>query len=47
MVLSEQQKADRVALSQEMLQAMNDLGRSSKKYRIRGDEMWICWDNKD
>jgi hypothetical protein len=43
--LSEQQKAGRVALSQEMLQTMNDLGGKQHKYLITGDETWIFWDN--
>jgi histone-lysine N-methyltransferase SETMAR len=43
--LSEQQKADRVALSREMLQTVNDLGPKQHKYLITGDETWIFWDN--
>jgi hypothetical protein len=43
--LSEQQKADRVALSQAMRQTMNDLEPKQHKYLITGDETWIFWDN--
>jgi hypothetical protein len=34
-----------VALSQEMLQTMNDFAPEQHKYLITGDETWICWDN--
>jgi histone-lysine N-methyltransferase SETMAR len=43
--LSEQQKADRVAISQEMQQTMNDLARKSHEYLITGGETWIFRDH--
>jgi hypothetical protein len=42
---SEQQKAEKVAFSQEMLQTMSDLEPKQHKYLITGDETWIFWDN--
>jgi hypothetical protein len=43
--LSEEQRADRVARSQDMLQMMKDLGSKQQKNLITGDESWISWDN--
>jgi hypothetical protein len=40
------QKADRVELSQHMLDVMQGLGPKQQKYLITGDESWIYWDNQ-
>jgi hypothetical protein len=39
--LSDAQKADRVELSQDMLDIMEGLGAKEQKYLITGDESWI------
>jgi hypothetical protein len=44
--LSDAQKADRVELSQHMLDMMQELGLKQQKYLITGDESWIYWDNQ-
>jgi histone-lysine N-methyltransferase SETMAR len=44
--LSDAQKADRVELSQHMLEMMQGLGPKQQKYLITGDESWIYWDNQ-
>jgi histone-lysine N-methyltransferase SETMAR len=43
--LSEQQKSDRTALSQVLLEMINNLGPKQQNYLITGDESWIFWDN--
>lgn len=42
---SEQQKAHRITLSQDMLQMMKDLAPTQQIYLTMGDEIWIFWDN--
>jgi hypothetical protein len=44
--LSDAQKADRVALSQHMLDMMQGLGPKQQKYLMTGDESWVYWDNQ-
>jgi histone-lysine N-methyltransferase SETMAR len=44
--LSDAQKADRVELSQHMLDMIQGLGPKRQKYLITGDESWIYWDNQ-
>jgi hypothetical protein len=44
--LSDGQKADRVELSQHVLDMMQGLGPKQRKYLITGDELWIYWDNQ-
>jgi hypothetical protein len=44
--LSDAQKADRVKLSQHMLDMIQGLGPKQQKYLITGDESWIYWDNQ-
>jgi hypothetical protein len=39
--LSDAQKADRIELSQHMLDMMQGLGPKQQKYLITGDESWI------
>jgi hypothetical protein len=39
-------KADRVELSQHMLDVMQGLGPEQQKYLIPGDESRIYWDNQ-
>jgi histone-lysine N-methyltransferase SETMAR len=44
--LSDAQKADRVEVSQHMLEMMQGLGPKQQKYLITGDESWIYKDNQ-
>jgi hypothetical protein len=44
--LPDAQKADRVELSQHMLDMMQGLGPKRQKYLMTGDESWIYWDNQ-
>jgi hypothetical protein len=44
--LSDMQKADRVELSQHMLDVMQGPGRKQQKYPITGDKSRIYWDNQ-
>jgi histone-lysine N-methyltransferase SETMAR len=43
--LSNDQKADRVRVSQEMIMLLEGLGPIERQYLITGDESWIYWDN--
>jgi hypothetical protein len=44
--LSDVQKADKVELSQHILDMMQGLGPKHQKYHITGDESWSYWDNQ-
>jgi hypothetical protein len=44
--LSDAQKADRVELSEHVLDMMQGLGQKRQQYLITGDESWIYWDNQ-
>jgi hypothetical protein len=44
--LSDAHNADRVELSQHMLDMMPGLGPKQQKYLITGDKSWIYWDNQ-
>jgi hypothetical protein len=44
--MSDAQNADRVELSQHMLNMMQGLGPNQQKYFITGDESWIYWANQ-
>jgi hypothetical protein len=42
---SEQHKAHRITLSQDMLEMMKDLAPTQQIYLTMGDEIWIFWDS--
>jgi hypothetical protein len=44
--LSDVQKADRVELSQHMLEMMQGCSPKRQKHLVTGDESWIYWDNQ-
>jgi histone-lysine N-methyltransferase SETMAR len=44
--LSDAQKAERVELSQHMLEMMQGLGPKRQKCSMTGNESWIYWDNQ-